>query len=59
VLAITPVGLIAFIAMIVWSAIAGIVLYRKSDPVGSGAEPPQTTGPPIEIPPGAGPPSPA
>jgi hypothetical protein len=57
--AITPAGPFVFIAMIIWSAIAGIVLYRKKDPVGSGAEPPQTTGPPIELPPGAGPPAPS
>ena len=59
VLAVTPIGFFAFIAMTIWSAIAGVVLYRKKDPVGSGAEPPSTSGPSIEIPPGAGPPSPA
>jgi hypothetical protein len=59
VLAVTPAGFFAFLAMLVWSGITGIVLYRKKDPVGSGAAPPPTSGPSIEIPPGAGPPSPA
>lgn len=59
VLAITPVGFLAFIALVAWSAIAGVVLYRKKDPVGAGAEPPSRPGPPIEIPPGAGPPAPS
>jgi hypothetical protein len=59
VLAITPVGFFAFLATLVWVAIAGIVLYRKKDPVGSGAAPPPTSGPSIEVPPGTGPPPPA
>jgi hypothetical protein len=59
VVCLTPAGFFGFIAALVWSAIAGIVLYRKKDPVGSGAEPPRTPGPPIEIPPGAGPPAPS
>jgi hypothetical protein len=57
VLAVTPVGFFAFLATLVWCAIAGIVLYRKKDPVGSGAAPPPPSGPTIEVPPGAGPPT--
>jgi hypothetical protein len=60
----TPLGFPALLAMVVWSAIAGISLYRgaepsvRSDPPGSG--PPKGGGPPpIEIPPGTGPPSPS
>ena len=60
VLAITPAGFFAFIASLAWVGLAGVVLYRKKDPVGSGAAPPPTAGgPSIEVPPGAGPPSPA
>lgn len=63
ILCFTPAGFIAVLAMIVWSAIAGVSLYRgaepsvRSDP--PGGDPPATSGPPIEIPPGAGPPSPS
>ncbi|MDQ3933387.1 MAG: cupin domain-containing protein, partial [Actinomycetota bacterium] len=56
VLAVTPAGFFAFLATLVWCAVAGIVLYRKKDPVGSGAAPPPSSGPTIEVPPGAGPP---
>ncbi len=59
VLAVTPAASSRFLASLVWVAITGIVLYRKKDPVGSGAEPPLTSGPSIEIPPGAGPPAPS
>ena len=59
VLCISPLGLFGFLGTVVWIGIAGVVLYRKTDPVGSGAEPPASTGPSIEVPPGAGPPSPA
>jgi hypothetical protein len=37
VLCFTPLGFIGFLGGIAWVAIAGIVLYRKKDPVGSGA----------------------
>ena len=54
VLAVTPAGFPAFIASLAWVGIAGVVLYRKTDPVGSGAEPPAAGGgPAIHIPPGA------
>jgi hypothetical protein len=56
---ITPLGFIGWLAGIAWVLIASIVLYRKKDPVGSGAAPPPTSGPSIEVPPGAGPPPPA
>jgi hypothetical protein len=59
VLSITPAGFFAFIAWLVWIGIAAILLYREKDPVGSGAAPPPTSGPSIEVPPGQGPPSPA
>lgn len=59
VICITPLGFFGFLAGIVWVLIASIVLYRKKDPVGSGAAPPPRTGPEIEVPPGAGPPSPS
>jgi hypothetical protein len=47
------VGFAGFAATLAWVLIASIVLYRKKDPVGSGAEPPPRTGPEIEVPPGA------
>jgi hypothetical protein len=56
---ITPIGFFGILAAIAWILIASIVLYRKKDPVGSGAEPPPSSGPSIEIPPGAGPPAPS
>jgi hypothetical protein len=59
VLCVTPLGFIGFLAALVWTGIAAIVLYRQKDPVGSGAAPPPASGPSIEVPPGAGPPSPA
>ncbi len=37
VFAVTPLGFFAFVAFIVWSGIAAVVLYRRVDPVGSGA----------------------
>lgn len=37
---ITPIGFAAFLAGIVWTLIAAIVLYRKADPAGAGAPPP-------------------
>ena len=40
VLGVTPAGFFAFLAMLVWCAIAGVVLYRKKDPLGSGAAAP-------------------
>jgi hypothetical protein len=55
----TPLGFIGVLAALVWIPLAAVVLYRKKDPVGSGAAPPPTTGPSIEVPPGAGPPPPA
>jgi hypothetical protein len=59
VISITPLGFFGFIGSLLWVGITGVVLYRMTDPVGSGAEPPPSSGPSIEIPPGAGPPSPA
>ena len=59
VLSITPAGFFALIAWLIWIGLASVILYRKKDPVGSGAAPPPTGGPPVEAPPGAGPPSPA
>ena len=59
VLSITPAGFFAFLAWIPWVGITAIVLYRQKDPVGSGAAPPPTSGPSIEVPPGTGPPSPS
>ena len=53
VLAVTPAGFAGFIGSLVWIGIAGVVLYRKTDPVGSGAEPPAAGGPAIHVPPGA------
>ena len=55
----TPAGLIGFIASMIWTGLAAVVLYRKKDPVGSGAAPPPSGGSGIEIPPGAGPTAPA
>jgi hypothetical protein len=40
VLCITPAGFAGFLGGLVWTLIAGVVLYRKADPVGSGAAPP-------------------
>ncbi|HEX8648969.1 MAG TPA: hypothetical protein VF715_18900 [Thermoleophilaceae bacterium] len=37
VLCFTPAGFVGFLGGIVWVAIAGVVLYRKKDPIGSGA----------------------
>ena len=54
-ISLTPAGLVAFVGSMIWAALAAVVLYRKKDPVGSGAEPPQRGGPPIEMPPGAEP----
>jgi hypothetical protein len=59
VLCITPLGFFGILAAIVWVLIASVVLYRQKDPVGSGAAPPPTSGPSIEVPPGAGGPPPA
>lgn len=35
--AVTPAGFYAFVAFTVWSGIAAVLLYRRTDPVGSGA----------------------
>lgn len=59
IMCITPAGIVGFLASLAWVALAGVVLYRKKDPVGSGAAPPPRSGPQIEVPPGAGPPSPS
>ena len=40
VVCVTPAGFFGFLASLVWIAIAGVVLYRQTDPVGSGAAPP-------------------
>ena len=37
VLCFTPLGFAGFLGGIVWVGLAGVVLYRKKDPVGSGA----------------------
>ena len=54
VLCFTPLGFAGFIGGIVWVALMGVMLYRKTDPVGSGAQPPAAAsgGPTIEVPPG-------
>jgi hypothetical protein len=59
VLSVTPIGFFALIGMLIWVGITSIVLYRKKDPVGSGAAPPSSSGPSIEVPPAAGTPPPA
>jgi hypothetical protein len=59
IICITPLGFIGVLAALAWSLLASVILYRKADPVGSGAAPPPTSGPSIEVPPGAGPPPPA
>ena len=41
VLAVTPLGFFAFLAGLVWTGLAGVVLYRQQDPAtGGGAAPP-------------------
>jgi hypothetical protein len=37
VFAVTPAGFYAFVAFVVWSGILAVLLYRRTDPVGSGA----------------------
>lgn len=54
----TPLGFFGFLAALAWTGLAGVVLYRIKDPVGSGAAPPPAPASSIEVPPGAGPPSP-
>ena len=55
VISITPLGFFGFIGSLAWVGIAAVVLYRKTDPVGSGAVPPSSGG----VPPSAGGPPPA
>ncbi|HEX8053403.1 MAG TPA: hypothetical protein VF517_10450 [Thermoleophilaceae bacterium] len=40
VVALTPAGFFGFIASMIWVGLASIVLYRKKDPLGSGAAQP-------------------
>ena len=40
VICVTPAGFFGFLASMVWIGITAVVLYRKTDPVGSGAAPP-------------------
>jgi hypothetical protein len=58
VIALTPAGFIGFIASMIWTGLAAIVLYRQKDPVGSGAEPP-AGGAGTGVAPGSGPVAPA
>ena len=40
VICVTPAGFFGFLASLIWIGLASVVLYRKTDPVGSGAAPP-------------------